>query len=287
MPLAFLDGITGVFFRALALTMVVALLTSLVLAVTLTPSLAAWLLRDRRPGDSGPRRRLPAAAGRARLRSGAAAGAAPPCGDARGVPGPAAAGRRALPVPSRASSCPTMDEGGFVIDYLTPPGTSLAETDRQLLQAEAILRATPEVESYSRRTGARLALSIAEPNTGDFLVKLRNDREAHHRGGERGAAAQFNAAAARRGLGVPRHPRRPDRRPDVVAGADRDQAVLDRHGAAEEERRRRSRSASRRCTGVVDTFDGLDLRRPDDQPPRAPRGRAALRPHRATTWPRP
>ncbi len=35
--------------------------------------------------------------------------------------------------------------------------------------AEDILRATPEVESYSRRTGARLALSIAEPNTGDFI----------------------------------------------------------------------------------------------------------------------
>jgi multidrug efflux pump subunit AcrB len=71
---------------------------------------------------------------------------------------------------------PPLDEGGFVIDYIAPFGTSLAETDRQLLQAEAILRATPEVESYSRRTGARLALSIAEPNTGDFLVKLKRDR---------------------------------------------------------------------------------------------------------------
>jgi Cu/Ag efflux pump CusA len=71
---------------------------------------------------------------------------------------------------------PPLDEGGFVIDYIAPFGTSLAETDRQLLQAEEILRATPEVESYSRRTGARLALSIAEPNTGDFLVKLKPDR---------------------------------------------------------------------------------------------------------------
>ncbi len=74
---------------------------------------------------------------------------------------------------------PAMDEGGFVIDYHTPYGTSLAETNRQLLQAEEILRATPEVESYSRRTGARLALSIAEPNTGDFLVKLKPDRMRH------------------------------------------------------------------------------------------------------------
>jgi multidrug efflux pump subunit AcrB len=72
---------------------------------------------------------------------------------------------------------PPMDEGGFVIDYFTPPGTSLVETNRQLLQAESILRTIPELESYSRRTGARLALSIAEPNTGDFLVKLRTDRK--------------------------------------------------------------------------------------------------------------
>ena len=71
---------------------------------------------------------------------------------------------------------PAMEEGGFVIDYFTPPGTSLTETDRQLLQAEAIIRTVPEVESYSRRTGARLALAIAEPNTGDFLVKLKTDR---------------------------------------------------------------------------------------------------------------
>ena len=71
---------------------------------------------------------------------------------------------------------PPMDEGGFVIDYFTPPGTSLSETNRQLLQAETILRSVPEVESYSRRTGARLALAIAEPNTGDFLVKLKANR---------------------------------------------------------------------------------------------------------------
>ena len=51
---------------------------------------------------------------------------------------------------------PEMDEGGFVIDYVTPPGSSLAETDRQMRQAEEILKATPEIESYSRRTGAAL-----------------------------------------------------------------------------------------------------------------------------------
>src|SRR5438067_10907221 len=70
-----------------------------------------------------------------------------------------------------------MDEGGFVIDYVTPPGTSLAETDRQMRQAEEILKATPEIESYSRRTGAALGVHLVELNTGDFLIKLRSNRK--------------------------------------------------------------------------------------------------------------
>jgi len=178
-PLAFLDGITGVFFRALALTMVVSLLTSLVLAVTLTPSLAARLLRREREGDGvegheqmGPvlsrvvdayEKAVRPALHRPWLTLGA-------CGVVLLV---------GATVYRRLDSefLPPMDEGGFVIDYFTPPGTSLAETNRQLLLAEGILGTVPEVESYSRRTGARLALAIAEPNTGDFLVKLRRDRQ--------------------------------------------------------------------------------------------------------------
>jgi len=181
LPLAFLDGITGVFFRALALTMVVALLSSLVLAVTLTPSLAAWLIRDRdrmsrghapQNGEGGPLLRrvlkLYEFAVRRALRHRWLTLAA--CG-AVVLAGVAIYGRL------ESEFLPPLDEGGFVIDYIAPFGTSLTETSRQLLQAEEILRATPEVESYSRRTGARLALSIAEPNTGDFLVKLKPDRK--------------------------------------------------------------------------------------------------------------
>ena len=176
-PLAFLDGITGVFFRALALTMVVALLTSLALAVTLTPSLAAWLLRARenepvgRHGDHGGRllQRVIGvyeAGVRAALKRPGATIAL--CGGIIVL--------AICPFPDRLQSefLPPMDEGGFVIDYFTPPGTSLAETNRQLLRAEEILRTVPELASYSRRTGARLALSITEPNTGDFLVKLKS-----------------------------------------------------------------------------------------------------------------
>jgi CzcA family heavy metal efflux pump len=178
-PLAFLSGITGVFFRALALTMVVALLTSLALAVTLTPSLAAWLLpapkagRESEGEDRGGRV-LKRVIGiyetgvRAALKR-------------RGLTLAVCIGLIVLAgvLTTRLESefLPPMDEGGFVIDYLTPPGTSLAETDRQLRYAEDIIRAVPELESYSRRTGAQLGLFITEPNNGDFLLKLKPGRK--------------------------------------------------------------------------------------------------------------
>ena len=68
---------------------------------------------------------------------------------------------------------PPMDEGGFVLDYLTPPGTALAETDRQVRKVEAVLAATPEVAAFSRRTGAELGLFATQLNTGDILVRLK------------------------------------------------------------------------------------------------------------------
>ena len=72
---------------------------------------------------------------------------------------------------------PAMDEGGFILDYLTPAGASLAETNRQIGIVEQILRATPEVESTSRRTGLELGLAaVTEANKGDIAVKLKRDR---------------------------------------------------------------------------------------------------------------
>src|SRR5262249_11890098 len=73
---------------------------------------------------------------------------------------------------------PAFDEGGFVLDYIMPPGSSLQETNRVISRIEAILRATPEVESTSRRTGLELGLAaVTEPNTGDIAVKLKADRK--------------------------------------------------------------------------------------------------------------
>src|SRR5947199_359405 len=68
---------------------------------------------------------------------------------------------------------PPMDEGGFVIDYLTPPGTALAETDRQVRKIDNLLSHTPEVAAFSRRTGAELGLFATQPNKGDVLVRLK------------------------------------------------------------------------------------------------------------------
>ena len=68
---------------------------------------------------------------------------------------------------------PTMDEGGFIIDYRAPPGTSLAETDRLVRQVEAILLTLPEVQTYSRRTGLGLGGDLNEANQGDFFVRLK------------------------------------------------------------------------------------------------------------------
>jgi multidrug efflux pump subunit AcrB len=180
-PLAFLDGITDVFFRALALTMVVALLTSLGLAITLTPSLAGWFLRDRDHLEHGhaPKNaeggflltrviRLYEFGLRTALRHRWLTLAA--CGVVFSL---------GVGIYQRLESefLPPMDEGGFVIDYVAPWGTSLAETHRQLQIAERIITAHPDIESYSRRTGAALGFEVVEPNTGDFLIKLKPRRK--------------------------------------------------------------------------------------------------------------
>ena len=69
-----------------------------------------------------------------------------------------------------------MDEGGIVLDFNSPPGTTLEETDRMLRQAEKLISAVPEVEAYSRRTGTQMGFFITEPNRGDYLIQLKKKR---------------------------------------------------------------------------------------------------------------
>src|SRR4029077_5404019 len=82
---------------------------------------------------------------------------------------------------------PAMDEGGFILDYVTPPGSSLQETSRMVSHMEQIARSVPEVESTSRRTGLQLGLAaVTEANTGDISVKLKRSRD---RGSDEGISA--------------------------------------------------------------------------------------------------
>jgi len=71
---------------------------------------------------------------------------------------------------------PEMDEGSIVLDYNSPPGTSLEETDRMLREAEKLITSVPEVEAYSRRTGTQMGFFITEPNRGDYLIQLKKKR---------------------------------------------------------------------------------------------------------------
>jgi multidrug efflux pump subunit AcrB len=169
LPLVLVAGVAGAFFTALAVTLTLALIVSLVLALLVSPSMCAAFLRVR-PGAREHGRLFDRALGvyERLLRFGLRHPWLMPL---------AAATIIALTVffGTRLGSgfMPTMDEGAFVLDYLTPAGTSLAESDRLLRKIEAILRETPEVAAYSRRTGTELGFAITEPNSGDFAVVLK------------------------------------------------------------------------------------------------------------------
>ncbi len=178
LPLISITGVNGTFFRALAITVAVALLTSLALALTWTPALSHLLVHGRRgkhsenqiasTGFMGRITRLYERLIRATLTH---------------------------PLVLTALCCllivvsyfcykslgsdllPAMDEGGFVLDYLMPAGSALSDTNRVLIGVENILRSIPEVESTSRRTGLQLGLAtVTEANTGDISVKLKSKR---------------------------------------------------------------------------------------------------------------
>jgi CzcA family heavy metal efflux pump len=180
LPLTLLTGVTGVFFRSLALTMAVALLTSLVLALLFTPVLAERFVKAK-PGenlndeDEAPHGRV---LGAIIWRYEAALGFVL---DRRWIIGLTIilvlAGSYTLYHALGSEFLPEFDESAFILDYLAPPGASLAETDRMLQQVEELLLKTPEVESYSRRTGLEMGLFVTEPNTGDIAVKLKPDHK--------------------------------------------------------------------------------------------------------------
>ncbi len=173
LPLAFVSGVTGGFFKALAITMVAALVFSLIYARVVIPLVAAYWLRDKDAAAAeradGVMRRLEAGYTRVGDRAFARPGLfVLVLGIALALAGAFAWTR----VPS--GFMPAMDEGGFVLDYKAQPGSALADTDRLLRQVEAIVRATPEVASYSRRTGVQLGGGLTEADEGDFFIRLNN-----------------------------------------------------------------------------------------------------------------
>ena len=195
LPLISTTGVTGTFFRALAITMTVALLTSLLLALSWTPTLSQYLVRSRDTKSAAeltdnvsPDMAKLLAAEEAQL-SGFFGRIVNFYTRAMQAvlrrPWWLAGSSLAIIVLSYVcynflgtEFLPAMDEGGFILDYFTPPGSSLAESNRILLHIEEILRKTPEVENTSRRTGMQLGLAaVTEANNGDFTVKLKKDRK--------------------------------------------------------------------------------------------------------------
>ncbi len=193
LPLISTTGVTGTFFRALAVTMTVALATSLLLALTWTPTLSQYLVRRKDTAgvattEKGPDMAALLAAEEAHL-SGFFGRIVNFYSRAMQAvlrrPWVLVASSVGIVVLSYVcysflgtEFLPEMDEGGFILDYFTPPGSSLAESNRILQRIEQILRATPEVENTSRRTGMQLGLAaVTEANNGDFSVKLKKDRK--------------------------------------------------------------------------------------------------------------
>jgi CzcA family heavy metal efflux pump len=174
LPLISITGVTGTFFRALALTVGTALLTSLALALTWTPALSQFLLRSKRKeGEPEESHRGRMTDFYERVLKGALAH---PILLAVGCGGLVVASYFCYQALGK-ELLPEMDEGGFILDYLMPAGSSLVDTNQVLMGVEKILRSTPDVESTSRRTGLQLGLAaVTEANTGDFSVKLKTGK---------------------------------------------------------------------------------------------------------------
>src|SRR5437868_11015906 len=169
-PLAFLTGVTGAFFKALSLTMAASLIISFVVAWLAVPILCATLLKqkDTELEERGTFTRRVHEVYREKMQ--------------RLLRRPLFAALFLVPLlllgfiafkNVGSGFMPVMDEGGFILDYISPPGTSLEETDRLLRQVESVLQETPEVQTYSRRTGLQLGGGLTEANTGDFFVRLK------------------------------------------------------------------------------------------------------------------
>ncbi len=194
LPLISITGVTASFFRALAITMTVALFTSLLLALSWTPTLSQYFVRRKETPGAGSK--SPSSSAGTALLDAEEAHLSGLFGRIVGFYELAMRVVLKRPLFLAVSSSvivvltffcykaidsdllPEMDEGSFILDYHTPPGSSLAESNRILLHIEEIVRSMSEVENTSRRTGMELGLAaVTEANKGDFTVKLKRDRK--------------------------------------------------------------------------------------------------------------
>jgi multidrug efflux pump subunit AcrB len=207
LPLISITGVTGTFFRALAIAMSVSLLTSLALALTWSTNLGVYLIRrghgEEHEGapssDIALSKEDSDAAEFERMKRMMAAEEESLRGGLfekiivfyerwmrRALEHPIWLGAFCVILIAVSYLCfnqlgtdllPHMDEGGFILDYVMPPGSSLQETNRVVTHVENIIKSVPEVENTSRRTGLQLGLAaVTEPNTGDIAVKLKDKR---------------------------------------------------------------------------------------------------------------
>jgi CzcA family heavy metal efflux pump len=167
LPLAWLEGVVGRFFIALAATLCTAVALSMAVALLVVPLAAARWLRPVAKKERQPSRYVSIYT---RLLGSTLR---------RPILGLVCAllllGLLGLSIRSVPTGfLPTMDEGAFVLDYFCPAGTSLSDTDAVAKKIEAVLKSTPDVATYSRRTGAELGpVTATELSRGDIMVRLR------------------------------------------------------------------------------------------------------------------
>lgn len=174
-PLAFLSGVTGAFFKALSLTMAASLFISFIVTWLAVPILADHWLSEKdaeseRDGRFTIRIHTVYVGLMDKLLS-------RPLWLLAGIVPLLLAGLLAYQAVG-TGFMPAMDEGGFILDYRSQPGTSLTETDRLLREVEGIIKANPAVDTYSRRTGTQLGGGLTEANEGDFFIRLKSGSRA-------------------------------------------------------------------------------------------------------------
>ncbi|HEY7112171.1 MAG TPA: efflux RND transporter permease subunit [Thermoanaerobaculia bacterium] len=271
LPFAFLTGVTGAFFQPLALTMALALAISFFVSAAAVPAVLPARSAEARPAGISPRPAL--SAGRIGLRAAAA-----------GLVCLALLGGAALLVGGLGSDfLPAMDEGSIILDYWTPPGTSLTDTDAMLGDLERQISNIPDVRGYSRRTGTQLGFFITEPNSGDYVIRLKPRGE--RRGVEEVIAdIRARAAATLPALHTDFGQLLEDNIADLTGGAPQpiDLKIFGEDQASLQARAREAAAILRKVPGVADVFDGiviagpaLTIRVPPDRPDDA--GTAARR----------